>query len=46
MLWTVIVLVLGVYLGSKYQPKFFVQNNKNCFSYKNSNKIRVTKELF
>jgi hypothetical protein len=46
MIWTIIVLVVGLFLGIKYAPKFVIQNNKFQISYKNSNKIRIYKNLF
>jgi len=46
MIWTIFVLIAGIFIEKRFSPRVVIQDNKFQFSYKNSVKIRIYKTLF
>ena len=46
MIWTIIILVVGIALEAKFSPRIVIKNDKLNFSYKDKHRMRVYKQLW
>ena len=46
MIWTLIILIVGISLEAKFSPRIVIKNDKVNLSYKDKQRMRVYKQLW